>query len=99
VLFPYRRKDLYENAPEPVRKNFLGLPLMVIAGIVTMVTWLFVLIAAFTASQFGLLVTPLAMIEAFAAPVIAIIWYFIAVAVRRRQGINMTQVFSEIPPE
>jgi hypothetical protein len=99
VLFPYRRKDLYENAPEPVRNKFLGLPLMVIAGIVSMLTWLFVLIAAFTASQFGLLVTPLAMIEAFAAPVIAIIWYFIAVAVRRRQGINMPQVFSEIPPE
>ncbi len=99
VLFPYRRKDLYENAPEPVRKKFLGLPLMVIAGIVTMLTWLFVLIAAFTASQFGLMVTPLAMIEAFAAPVIAIIWYFIAVGVRRRQGINMTQVFNEIPPE
>jgi len=99
VLFPYRRKDLYENAPEPVRKKFLGMPLMVIAGIVTMVTWLFVLIAAFTASQFGLMVTPLAMIEAFAAPVIAIIWYFIATGVRRRQGINMRQVFNEIPPE
>jgi amino acid transporter len=99
VLFPYRRKDLYENAPEPVRKKFLGLPLMVIAGVVTMLTWLFVLIAAFTASQFGLVVTPLAMIEAFAAPVIAIIWYFIAVGVRRRQGIDMQQVFNEIPPE
>ena len=72
---------------------------MVIAGIVTMVTWLFVLIAAFTASQFGLTVTPLAMIEAFAAPVIAIVWYFIAIGVCRRQGINMTQVFNEIPPE
>ena len=99
VVFPYRRKDLYDNAPEAVRAKFLGIPLMVISGVVTMVTWLFVLIAAFTAAQFGLSVTPLAMIEAFIVPVIAIVWYLIAVAVRRSQGVDMTRVFAEIPPE
>lgn len=99
VLFPYRRRDLYENAPEAVRQRVFGIPLMVIAGVVTMLSWLFVLIAAFTASQFGLKVTPLAMIEAFTVPIIAIIWYFVAVGIRNRQGINMNQVFSEIPPE
>ena len=99
VVFPYRRKDLFNNAPDAVRRKVFGIPIMVIAGVVTMISWLFVLIAAFTASQFGLKVTALAMIEAFAVPIIAIIWYFIALAVRKRQGINMSQVFSEIPPE
>ena len=99
VVFPYRRKDLFENAPEAVRARFLGIPVMVIAGAVTMISWLFVLIAAFTASQFGLTITPLAMIEAFTAPVIAIIWYIIAMAVRRSQGVDMNRVFAEIPPE
>ncbi len=99
VLFPYRRKDLYANAPEAVRTRVGGIPLMSIAGVVTILSWLFVLIAAFTATQFGLKITGLAMIEAFAVPVIAIVWYFIAMGVRRSQGINMGQVFSEIPPE
>jgi APA family basic amino acid/polyamine antiporter len=99
ILFPYRRKDLFNSAPEIVRKKFLGLPLMVIAGAITMITWAFVLVAAFTASQFGLNVTPLAMIEAFTAPIIAIIWYFIAVSIRKNQGVNMKRVFQEIPPE
>ena len=99
VVFPYRRKDLYDNAPEAVRAKFLGVPLMVISGVVTMITWLFVLIAAFTATQFGLSVTPLAMIEAFIVPVIAVVWYLIAVAVRRSQGVDMARVFTEIPPE
>jgi hypothetical protein len=72
---------------------------MVLLGIVTMITWGFVLVAAFTASQFGLSVTPLAMGEAFAVPVIAIIWYAVAMLVRRRQGVDMARVFSEIPPE
>jgi amino acid transporter len=99
VVFPYRRKDLYENAPEAVRAKFMGVPLMVICGVVTMITWAFVLYAAFTATQFGLKITALAMIEPFVVPVIAIVWYLIAMYVRRSQGVDMNRVFSEIPPE
>ncbi len=99
IVFPYRRKDLFENAPEAVHKKVFGIPLMTVAGIVTAVSWLFVLIAAFSASQFGMKVTPVAMMEAFAVPVIAIIWYVVAVKIRKRQGIDMKKVFSEIPPE
>jgi APA family basic amino acid/polyamine antiporter len=99
VVFPYRRKDLYNNAPEAVRVKVLGVPLMVICGVVTMLSWAFVLIAAFTAAQFGLKVTVLAMVEAFVVPVIAIVWYLVAMAVRRSQGVDMNRVFAEIPPE
>lgn len=99
VVFPYKRKDLFENAPEAVHKKIFGIPVMTIAGVVTMISWLFVLIAAFSASQFGMKVTALAMFEAFSVPIIAIIWYVIAVLVRKHQGIDMKKVFSEIPPE
>jgi len=99
VVFPYRRKDLFENAPEIVRKRIFGIPLMTIAGVWTMVSWIFVLVAAFTASQFGMKITWVAMAEAFAVPVLASIWYFIAVKVRKHQGLDMKKVFSEIPPE
>jgi APA family basic amino acid/polyamine antiporter len=99
IAFPYRRKDLYQNAPEAVRKKIFGVPLIVIAGVVMTLSWLFVLVAAFTATQFGLSVTPTAMIEAFAVPIIAIIWYFVAIGIRRSQGMDMSKVFSEIPPE
>ncbi len=99
VVFPYRRKDLYKNAPEAVRARFMGVPVMVICGVVTMITWAFVLYAAFTATQFGLQITATAMIEAFAVPVIAAVWYLIAMSVRRSQGVDMNRVFTEIPPE
>jgi APA family basic amino acid/polyamine antiporter len=99
VMFPYRRKDLFDNAPDLVRKKIAGIPVMTIAGIVTMLSWSFVLIAAFSASQFGMKVEPIAMIEAFCVPVIAIIWYAVAVSIRKHQGIDMHKVFSEIPPE
>jgi hypothetical protein len=99
IVFPYRRRDLFDNAPQIVRARWLGIPVMTLAGFVTSITWAFVLIAAFTAAQFGLKISALAMIEAFAVPIIAIIWYFIAMAVRRNQGVDMNRVFSEIPPE
>lgn len=99
VVFPYKRKDLFENAPEIVHKRIFGMPLMTIAGIITMISWLFVLIAAFSASQFGMKITLVAMIEAFSVPIIAAIWYIVAISVRKHQGIDMKKVFSEIPPE
>lgn len=99
AVFPFRRVDLFQNAPHAVRLRVGGVPLMTIAGCVTAVTWLFVLIAAFSATQFGLAVTPVAMAESFAVPVLAAIWYFAARAVRARQGINLQNVFTQIPPE
>jgi APA family basic amino acid/polyamine antiporter len=99
VVFPFRRRDIFENAPEIVRKRVFGIPLMTIAGAWTMISWAFVLIAALSASQFGMDITPVAMIEAFCVPIIAIIWYVVAILIRKRQGIDMKKVFSEIPPE
>lgn len=99
VVFPYRRKDLFDNAPEAVRTRLGGVPLMSIAGVITMLSWAFVLYAALTQAQFGLKIEPVAMIEAFAVPVIAIIWYLVAVNMRKNQGVDMNRVFAEIPPE
>lgn len=99
IVFPYKKKDLFENAPDLAKKKVGGIPLMTISGIVTVITWGMVFVAAFLVPQFGLKIEPIAMIEAFSVPVIAVIWYLIAVTVRRAQGIDITQVFTEIPPE
>lgn len=99
VVFPYRRPELFNNAPHAVRMRVAGFPVISIAGVVTMISWAFVLIAAFSATQFGLSVTPLAMGEAFSVPVLAAIWYLGVRWYRARQGINLAAVFAEIPPE
>lgn len=98
IAFPYRRKDLFQNAPDIVQKKVFGVPLMVIAGVVMTLSWLFVLVGAFTA-EFGLTLTPAAIAGTLAIPVVSVIWYFAAVAIRRHQGLDMSKVFSEIPPE
>jgi len=98
IVFPYRRKDIFQNSPELVQKKIFGVPVMVIAGVVTVLSWLLVLVGAFTA-EFGLLLTPAGIIGTLVIPVVSIIWYFVAVSIRRRQGLDMGNVFSEIPPE
>jgi len=39
------------------------------------------------------------MIEAFAVPILAAIYYLIVRVVRARQGIQLKAAFQEIPPE
>ncbi len=99
MLFPYLRKDLYKETPSIVRIKFLGVPFITIAGLISIVTWVFVLVVAFSASQFGLQVTGKAMIEAFTVPVLAIIYYIIVSIVRKSQHIDLSATFRALPPE
>lgn len=99
LMFPFTRKDLYNEAPSLVRIKVLGVPFICISGFIGLLTWIFVLIVAFHASQFGLQITTKAMLEAFAVPVLAIIYYVIISAVRKSQHIDLTATFRALPPE
>jgi APA family basic amino acid/polyamine antiporter len=99
VVFPYLRKDLFNEAPNLVRFRILGIPFVSIAGVISVLTWGFVLIVAFQASQFGLQVTAKAMMEAFTVPVLAIVYYIVMTIVRRSQNIDLNATFRALPPE
>ncbi len=99
MVFPYTRKDLFNEAPSLVRWRLFGVPFITISGFIGVVTWIFVLFVAFKASQFGLQVTTKAMVEAFSVPVLAIIYYLIVAAVRKSQHIDLSATFRALPPE
>ncbi len=99
MLFPYTRRDLFNETPALVRRKVFGVPFISIAGFIGVLTWIFVLAVAFNASQFGLQITTKAMVEAFAVPVLAIIYYLIISAVRRAQHIDLAATFKALPPE
>jgi hypothetical protein len=61
-------------------------------------SWAFVLYVTFATTAFGK-VSPLSMAEAFAVPVLGLIYYLIVRLVRQRQGIQLSAAFREIPPE
>jgi APA family basic amino acid/polyamine antiporter len=99
VAFPYRRKDLYEEAAPSVRKTVLGLPVLVWGGAIGILIWLGVLITALATPYFGISAKPLPMIEAFAVPILAIVYYLVISAARRREGYDLALSFRAIPPE
>jgi APA family basic amino acid/polyamine antiporter len=98
VLMPFTRPGLFESAPQMVRARLLGVPVLTIVGVVMLLSWAFVLYVAFSTTAFGK-VSPLSMLEAFAVPILGLVYYLIVRIVRERQGIRLGAAFQEIPPE
>ena len=98
VLFPYRRKDLFESSPEVVRKRIGGIPLITIAGVVALAFSIFQAYASVTPMIVGVL-NPAAVLANVGVFVIALVIFFIAYAYRKSRGFDMALEFKEIPPD
>lgn len=99
ILFPYRRQHLFASAPDEVRSRWLGIPSVTIAGVISLVSWGFVLAVALFTPYFGLQVSLKAMIEAFLVPVLGALYYLVARRIRERSGLSLQNAFATIPPE
>src|SRR6266852_7598827 len=94
IVMPYTRRSLFEAAPSMVRARFAGIPVITIVGVVMLLSWAFVLYVAFTTTACGQIgVKPL--IEAFAVPIVGVIYYVIVRIVRAQQGIQLKAAFQE----
>ncbi|MFN2629443.1 MAG: APC family permease [Gaiellaceae bacterium] len=98
MLVPYTRRELHAQAPAWAARRIAGVPLITLIGLVSAVSWGFVIWTAFH-TGFGGSVGWKPMLKAFTAPVLAVIWYLIVWAYRRSQGIDLARTFQEIPPE
>jgi len=105
IVFPYRRKELYELAC-PVKRKIAGVPL---------ITWLGIVSLAYVIGSFGYYTYDYnfyfgagtlaadayfpflaALILVFIA---ALAWFYVAKHLRARSGIPIDKAFQEIPPE
>lgn len=100
IVYPYRRKDLFEQASDPVaKKKYGGVPLITILGILTFVISIYVVYAlvapAIGGVSFG---TDLfeGIIPTF---IIGVVIYVVAYAARRSQKVDLSLIAKEIPPE
>ncbi|MGH6719712.1 MAG: APC family permease [Alphaproteobacteria bacterium] len=99
ILLPYRKRELFESAPDMVRRRIGGVPLITIAGVVNLVLFSIILYSSFTLPAFAGPVGSIAVAFVLGIYVVGVLVYFAAVAVRRRQGVNLNLLYSEIPPE
>jgi amino acid transporter len=98
MLVPWLKPELY-RASTTTRK-FLGIPLVAIAGAGSIAVAVIIWILYFNyKTQFGL--TNVGRMFAIFGVTIgaAVVYYLVARAVRRSQGVSLDLVYAEIPPE
>jgi APA family basic amino acid/polyamine antiporter len=96
IVFPYRLKDLYKTSA--AKFEVLGIPLVVIAGVVSILAEI---LYGYVAYKYLLPQSQwtLATVVTVAVIVISAVLYYIAYFVRKNEGIDISLVFKELPPE
>lgn len=99
VLLPYRRKDLWESSPYPQR--FLGIPVVSIVGVLSIITVGVCNYVIWVDPNYGL--NPkynlMNFLSAFIMLAGGFVIYFVARAIGKSRGIDVSYNFAEIPPE
>jgi amino acid transporter len=102
MAFPYRRKDIWEKAPEITRQSIFNIPWIVIAGaaglIISLTTVYFTLVPALNPPSEAYGWKGLAVSFGFYM-ILPIILYFVAVYMNKRRGTAFDRRFKEIPPD
>jgi basic amino acid/polyamine antiporter, APA family len=97
LLFPYRRPELFRASTST--RRFAGIPVVSIAGAGAILSTIILWILYFTQAKLGLADKGNFFLWIGGTLVLAVLFYFGATAVRRRQGVALERVYSEIPPE
>jgi amino acid transporter len=102
IMFPYRRKDIWEKAPAITRQKLFGVPAIVIAGvfglIVSSASFYFTFVPSFTGSSVMMKLPALLVSFGFYL-ILPIILYFLAMYLNKKRGIPVEKRFKEIPPD
>jgi len=99
IVFPYRRRDIFDKAPSVVKKTALGLPILTWSGILTLVTQVVVAYVAFNAPSIGGAVSMVSLLSSLAVFIIAFPIYLIPYWVSKRRGLDTSLAYKELPPE
>lgn len=101
LAFPFRRPDLYKNSPANVRIG--SVPLLPIVSVLSIIVILGLAYLVLSYQQLGINTAQLGPLPGFifmgSLIVIGLVIFYVARAVRARQGINLDLIYSELPPE
>jgi len=99
VVFPYRQRELFEQAPRIVRTRILGLPLITIAGVGNTLLFALVLYSALTNPGVSGVQGRLPIWILIGIYGIGFVVYAIAKKIRGKQGVDLDLLYQQIPPE
>lgn len=99
ILFPYRRRDIFEKSPDAVKKKIAGIPVISIMGllttIVSIVTVYFTTVPSLTGAASAINLGTTCLVLA----VVPFIVFYVSYYTRKSKGIAMDLQFKEIPPD
>ncbi len=98
VVFPWRRKDLFDAAPEGVKKRIAGIPVVSILGgliIISSILIIYGIVAPFYVGPINWGFIP-SVAVLFVIPAII---YIASYAYHQRRGISMEVAHRELPPD
>jgi APA family basic amino acid/polyamine antiporter len=99
ILLPYRRPEIYNSAPDFVRRKIGGVPVLVLFGVGNLILFSLVLYSAFKLPAFSGPTGTDAVLFVAGIYVAGVVVYGIARAIQRRRGIDIDLAYREIPPD
>lgn len=100
IIYPYRRKDLFDSASDEVaKKKYGGIPFITILGALSFVISIYVVYALVSPAIGGVSFGSDLLYGIIPTFLLGIVIYAIAYVVRRGQSINLNLISKEIPPE
>lgn len=99
IVFPFKNKELYDRSASLVKSRIFGMPSMTIVGLVTMAYLLWMILSVFIYGAVGFADTG-ASLRLLAVMIVVGIFIFYGVRWYRKgsEGIDIMQVYQEIPP-
>jgi amino acid transporter len=102
IIFPWKRKDIWEKSPAITRQKLFGVPAIVVAGvfglIVSVAAVYFTLVPSILGSSI-ILQLPALLVSFGFYMVLPIVLYFIAIYINKQRGIPIEKRFKVIPPD
>jgi amino acid transporter len=99
ILLPYRRPEIYNSAPDFVRRKIGGVPVLLLFGIGNLVLFSLVLYSAFKLPAFSGPTGSDAVLFVIGIYVSGAVVYLLAREIQKRRGVNIDLAYREIPPD
>ena len=99
ILLPFRRPEIYNAAPDFVRRKVAGVPVLVLFGVGNLILFSLVLYSAFKLPAFSGPTGTDAVLFVAGIYVLGAVVYYVARAVNQRRGIDLDLAYKEIPPD
>jgi amino acid transporter len=97
VVMPYRRKELFETSPANIKWG--KIPVLVILGVLSFAVMMFILYLLMANPAIGIAQWWYSPVFLVAVAAVGLLIYYVAKAVQKSKGIDISLAYKELPPE